>query len=877
MRKSGRYGFLPVVPAFILVLALTTGLHAREKPDEPSARTGTSVTSPEKLPDILAEGATKLQSSITALRQQQEPAKQTLEGLIKEKEELQAWIAALNASMAVNDLTLAKAREALKALIGHEEQTGARLKELAGEEDALRQKIGEHAAALLSVEALMAELAKTDHPLRKSRELEKTYRAYRQLGQEYDKAAKAQQGTLAKSVENLQGSMTLLTETRTKLEQDYLQKALKEELLKRQTFQHRLLEIGQIALTLAALPGKAYAWLVEMGRSGVLFSFVQENWTNLTGLLLFLVLLSAATVRLKKPVLLRLVGWEARLTELGLRVLLTIVSVSLKRLFSLGFVIWLYVAFWSLGILSHKVAWLVWSLAASLVALRIILNVLHQCLAGEEAGGVLPVPGDLAGFFRWHLSLMAICAVLLHLFILPDSEILGFTPEDANSLRSLFQVVLLGWALWLMRPNYFDPFLSVLPVPAFVKNKGFLRALRIAAFLVFAFVVVAGLLGMKFLFEYAAQGAYFTVVVLALAWILGEGAHTILRLTLHPKMGLLARRFPRRDQLFLNSYRFLMRAVRVLLACVALLVALKAWGVPADRLGWAFRWLSWGPSVGPVQLTPVSIGLTALVIYLGFRFSRVLRAFMELKFFPAKDWDSGIKYTVSTSMHYVILVLTALIALNTLGISLTNLALVAGGLGVGIGFGLQNIVSNFLSGLILLFERPVKVGDMLVIDGHWGTVKEIRVRSTIFQTFDRYFLIIPNSELISGKIINWTYGGWEINRLTLKVGVSYNSDPFKVTRILEEICRANPRVLDDPPPQIFFEAYGDSSLNFNIWVYLATPGSRIPATHELNSAIFEAFQAHGIEIPFPQRDLHLRSWSREAAPAMPARGDKHSE
>jgi potassium efflux system protein len=147
-------------------------------------------------------------------------------------------------------------------------------------------------------------------------------------------------------------------------------------------------------------------------------------------------------------------------------------------------------------------------------------------------------------------------------------------------------------------------------------------------------------------------------------------------------------------------------------------------------------------------------------------------------------------------------------------------------------------------------------------------VKEIRVRSTIFQTFDRYFLIIPNSDLISGKILNWTYAGWGINRLTLKVGVSYGSDPRKVTHIIEEVCRANPRVVSEPPPQIFFEAYGDSSLNFNIWVHLATPSDRIPATHEVNSAIFEAFAEHGIEIPFPQRDLHVRSWSPETPPPL---------
>jgi small-conductance mechanosensitive channel len=205
-------------------------------------------------------------------------------------------------------------------------------------------------------------------------------------------------------------------------------------------------------------------------------------------------------------------------------------------------------------------------------------------------------------------------------------------------------------------------------------------------------------------------------------------------------------------------------------------------------------------------------------------------------------------------------------ALGFLGVSFADLAIVAAGLGVGIGFGLQNIVNNFISGLILLFERPIKVGDMLVIDGQWGAVKEIRMRSTIFQTYDRYVLIIPNSELISTKVLNWTYYGPGVNRITLKIGVSYGSDVHQVTKLLNEVCRANPRVLDDPPPLIYFEAYGDSSLNFNIWAYVNIPFDRIPATHELNSAIFEAFHEHGIEIPFPQRDLYIKSWPAPPSP-----------
>jgi small-conductance mechanosensitive channel len=221
-----------------------------------------------------------------------------------------------------------------------------------------------------------------------------------------------------------------------------------------------------------------------------------------------------------------------------------------------------------------------------------------------------------------------------------------------------------------------------------------------------------------------------------------------------------------------------------------------------------------------------------------------------------------VQYTITTTLHYAILILGGLVALNILGFPLTNLALVAGALGVGIGFGLQNIVNNFISGLILLFERPIKVGDILVIDGQWGEVKEIRVRSTVFQTYDRYVLIIPNSELLSGKIVNWTHYGRVPTRLNLEVGVSYGADVRRVTRVLTEVCRANPRVLGDPPPVVLFKAYGDSSLDFTVRVFLQSPEpkERTAATHELNSAIFEAFQREGIEIPFPQRDLYIKNW-----------------
>ena len=302
---------------------------------------------------------------------------------------------------------------------------------------------------------------------------------------------------------------------------------------------------------------------------------------------------------------------------------------------------------------------------------------------------------------------------------------------------------------------------------------------------------------------------------------------------------------------------------------LVVLWSLNSWGITPHQVAWAFQWMTWGPTLGPVKLTTLNVGGTILAIYLGFFLSRLIRSLMLARIFPRTALDTGVQYTIATTVHYVILILAGLVALNILGFALTNLALVAGALGVGIGFGLQNIVNNFLSGLILLFERPIKVGDLLVIDGQWGTVKEIRVRSTIFETFDRYVLIIPNSELVSNKVLNWTHYGAGINRLSLKVGVAYGSDVRQVTQLITEVCRANPRVVAEPPPQVYFTVYGDSSLDFSIWVHVRMPSDRMPATHELNRAIFEAFIEHGIEIPFPQRDLHIKEW-----PAPPAKQEE---
>jgi small-conductance mechanosensitive channel len=433
-------------------------------------------------------------------------------------------------------------------------------------------------------------------------------------------------------------------------------------------------------------------------------------------------------------------------------------------------------------------------------------------------------------------------------------------------VEHFFLLGILVWGFWLLRRPYLARLLPQLSAPTYLHRPVVSLFLRGLLLFLLVVTILADLLGFQNLSMYLAQAAVWTmlaVVILWFLWLMGE--NVILHL-LHPEAGRAAYFFPERAELIQRIYVFSRWALGIVLGVAVVLWSLNSWGITPRQVAWAFNWTTWGPTLGPLRLTTLNVGGAILAIYVGFFLSRLVRGLMLVRIFPRTALDTGVQYTIATTVHYVILILAGLVALNILGFQLTNLALVFGALGVGIGFGLQNIVNNFLSGLILLFERPIKVGDLLVIDGQWGTVKEIRVRSTIFETFDRSVLIIPNSELVSNKVTNWTHYGAGINRLSLKVGVAYGSDVRQVTQLLTEVCQANPRVVAVPPPQISFEAYGDSSLNFIIWVHLRIPSDRTPATHELNSAIFEAFNAHGIEIPFPQRDLHIKEWPAAPAP-----------
>ncbi len=257
--------------------------------------------------------------------------------------------------------------------------------------------------------------------------------------------------------------------------------------------------------------------------------------------------------------------------------------------------------------------------------------------------------------------------------------------------------------------------------------------------------------------------------------------------------------------------------------------------------------------------TPVKIIIALVVLFASFYVSRYLKKFLDEKAFHKLHIEHGLKHTMSTLIRYMIIGVASLIGLHLAGIPLKSITIFAGAFGIGIGFGMQNIISNFVSGIILLFERPIRVGDIINLeDGTVGTIKKISARCTTIQTPSAITVTIPNSNFIENKITNWTLPTTQI-RSSVKVGVAYGSDTKLVKKCLLEVARQNPGVKANPEPYVLFLEFGDSELVFELFFWTDDPGKINSTRSELNFAIDEAFQKYNIEMAFPQLDVHMRT------------------
>ena len=247
-----------------------------------------------------------------------------------------------------------------------------------------------------------------------------------------------------------------------------------------------------------------------------------------------------------------------------------------------------------------------------------------------------------------------------------------------------------------------------------------------------------------------------------------------------------------------------------------------------------------------------------LILLFGYVLANALKVFVGKVVLPRLPLNRGVPYAISTVFYYVLLLLVALATLSATGVDLNKLTVLTGALGVGLGFGLQNIVSNFVSGLILLFERPIHVGDTVDVGGLVGMVRRIGARSSTVVTFEGAEVIVPNSNLISNQVINWTLSS-EWRRVDVPIGVAYGTDPERVIKLLVEVAQSHPGVLLARPPMAFFLGFGESALKFELRFWSDQQGTWFQLQSDVTIAVAKAIKEAGIAIPFPQRDLHVRS------------------
>jgi small-conductance mechanosensitive channel len=263
----------------------------------------------------------------------------------------------------------------------------------------------------------------------------------------------------------------------------------------------------------------------------------------------------------------------------------------------------------------------------------------------------------------------------------------------------------------------------------------------------------------------------------------------------------------------------------------------------------------------PTATRPITVATLIVVSALvaaSFWVSARVQALMRRRLFPRLHLDAGLEFSTLRFAHYAVISLGLLVGLKVLSVDLTGLAVVAGILSVGIGFGLQNVASNFISGVILLIERPITVGDHVTVGDTDGEIRAINMRSTEIVTLDNITVIVPNSEFVSGRVVNWSHGDPRM-RVHVAVGVSYASDVTLVTRVLEELAGQVEFVLADPAPEVRFVRFGASSLDFELLVWIGNPHHQDPVSSGLHYAIRAAFLEARIEIPFPQREVTVHA------------------
>ena len=485
----------------------------------------------------------------------------------------------------------------------------------------------------------------------------------------------------------------------------------------------------------------------------------------------------------------------------------------------------------------------------------------------------------------------------------PSVEVRGLIPDHVAPLRLRLRIVTLTICLsfvvlgdhWLAS-RVSQPYVTGRTTSLFLVSiswlylltylgqipgiQGRYRALRFAAISASGIAAVAVLMGYQNLSGYLVQGVTRTAIALFALWVALWSLYIFFNYLLEQKSSTASQvrsTLGISDKGSGTGIGFMQLVADLLLWITAVVYLIYVWDNTGSTLGKLRLSVVEGWDFGGVSLVPSNIAGGILLFVVLFVVIGWIKLWMDRRWLQRIVIERGARDAILTLFGYIAFVLAILISLKAARVDLTGLAIVSGALALGLGFGLQGIANNFVSGLILLFERPIRAGDFVSVDDVEGFVRSIRIRATEIETLDNQNVLVPNSELVSGRVTNWvlrdTHG-----RLQVRVGVAYGSDVEKVHNILETIGREHPEVITDgraPAPRALFMGFGDSSLDFELRVRVQRIERRFSVMSDINFAIDKAFREAGVTIPFPQRDLHVVSYPEQMAlPAEPVKSAK---
>ena len=386
-------------------------------------------------------------------------------------------------------------------------------------------------------------------------------------------------------------------------------------------------------------------------------------------------------------------------------------------------------------------------------------------------------------------------------------------------------------------------------------------SLAVTVFMAVSFA--ASLFGYIRLSEFAINRFIISGVVIAVFYILDRLLRVIFRQLMRLKFWSRTLRINPRKLVKANFWFALI--LKPILGIMAILTLLAVWGVSVDIMLNKVRNFLVGFNIGSLHISITSILLGIISFFVSSFLFKMLKGSFQNGSLSQIDWDPGVKNSVISGIGFFGIIISLIVGFAVMGGSISSIAIIAGALSFGAGLGLQNMVSSLVAGLTILFERQIKVGDWVIIDGQEGIVKSINMRSTELETWNKSNVIVPNASILANSLINKTYSD-QMGRVEIKVGVDYNSDINKVKAILLEIAGEDPEVLNSPPPSLQFTDLGDNSLNFQLNCYTANVYSGAGISIRIREKIVERFRENNINIPYPQRVIHFISSAPETQP-----------